>query len=97
MLDHEFEYAPENSNIKRYNYKYLRLQGMEFCKVNWGKNNLSKLLLNFLEMKNDEYCIVNIDLEDCMGAIMFQVSLGYERFNKSYDLYKEAFVKKRII
>jgi hypothetical protein len=93
VVEHIISYTPESSSLNRYDYQYLRLQGMAFCESNWHQGEkLSGLLLCFLERKAEEYGIENVDLPDCMGAVMFQVSLGFDLFKAALERYQEAFL-----
>lgn len=93
MIEHIIPYEPENSSISRYDYKYLRLQGMAFCEANWKQGEeISELLLSFLERKADEYCINGVDIRDCMGAVHFQFTLGFDSFQAAFNRYREPFI-----
>jgi hypothetical protein len=95
VIDHITLYEPENSSISRYDYKYLRLQGMVFCEANWKQGEkLPALLLSFLERKADYYGIYSVNIPDCMGAIHFQVGRGLELFNLALKRYEEPFISK---
>lgn len=75
------------SGITRYDYKYLRMQGMEFCKVNWNQRNLNDLLYNYLENLAYENGIDRVDINDCTGAIIYIVSQGIKTFETCHDKY----------
>lgn len=96
MIEHEFPYSPECTSIKRYDYKYLRLQGFAFCEANWGQGEkLPALLLAYLERKADEHGIERVDLKDCWGAVCYVVSHGKkEVFMSVYATYREPFLKE---
>tara|TARA_Y100000310_G_C20685687_1_gene818801 strand:+ start:2501 stop:2800 length:300 start_codon:yes stop_codon:yes gene_type:complete len=96
MIEHCIPYEPENSSIIRYDYKYLRLQGMAFCEANWNQGEkLPELLLSFLARKADEYGIESVDIPDCMGAIHFQYSLGVDSFQAALKRYREPFIAEK--
>jgi len=96
MIEHCIPYEPENSSLSRYDYKYLRLQGMAFCEANWKQGEkFSDLLLTFLERKADEYGIDRVDIPDCVSAIHFQTTLGIELFQLAFKRYKEPFISEK--
>lgn len=93
MIDHEIPYEPESSSISKYDYKYLRLQAMYYCEVNWKQGEeLPNQILCFLERKADEYSIDGVDLKDCMGAVYYQVCSGFDLFQSTLVRYKEPFL-----
>jgi hypothetical protein len=94
MIDIEYT---NNTGIPRYDYKYLRMQGMEFCRVNWSQGkNLSDLLCNYLESCAYENGIDNVDITDCMGAIMHIVKQGIDSFEICHDKYLKQIQYKEV-
>lgn len=92
MVEGDYFYGSGCVNAPRYDYKFLRLKGMFFCKDNWGLGgNLTEQLLAYLEVVAEKHEILRVNLEDCAGAVAHLVSHGEDVFLRVLNDYKVRF------
>jgi hypothetical protein len=87
-----YPYNPDGNYIAKYNYKYLRLSALYFCKENGlDRSELYLEVERYLNFLSDELEINDVDIKDCVGAVMFLVSQGEGTVDFCIKKYSEPF------
>lgn len=92
MSEHIYPYDPDGKYISRYNYKYLRLSALYFFKENGlDRAELYLEVERYLNFLSNELEINDVDIKDCVGAVMFLVSQGEGTVDFCIKKYSEPF------